>query len=137
MVSGEVHLRNQNGSASLKPSPPDPTLTNDVTHNKVINLSGIPFIPKSIGSSLMIIGPPLFSWFYWYACHSHGGSLMAAGSEVSTAMSEEGFSNFWKILYNRVPAVPFSALTMYSLWFLFQAFLYAFLPGTVVYSRFL
>ena len=136
MVSGEVHHRTQNGSATMKPSPPDPTLTNNVTHNKTINLSGVPFIPKSIASSIMIIGPPFFSWFYWYACNSHGGSLMAAGSEVGMAISEEGFGNFWRILYNRVPSLPLSALTMYGIWFLFQAFLYAFLPGTVfvVYS---
>jgi hypothetical protein len=131
MTAGEVKHRHQNGSSMLTPSSSDPALTNHVTHNKNVNISGVPFIPKSISSTLMIIGPPLFSWFYWYACNAHGGSLMAAGSEVGTAISDEGFGNFWRILYSRIPSTSLYAVKIYSIWFLWQAILYAFLPGIV------
>ena len=131
MVSGELTHRHENGSATLKPAPPEAAVTNHVTHNKNVNISGIPFIPKSISSSIMIIGPPIFVWFHWYACNSYAGSLMAAGSEISTAISEKGLGNFWHILYNRLPAVSFHAVKLYCMWFLWQAFLYAFLPGKV------
>ena len=128
MVNEEVKRRHQNGSSTLQHSSPN-TANHDVTHNKNVNISGIPFIPKSISSTIMIIGPPLFSWFYWYACNSHGGSLMAAGSEVGTAISQEGFGNFWRIIYSRIPSVSLYAVKLYCIWFLWQAILYAFLPG--------
>ena len=131
MVSGELKHRQENGSPTLQPSPPEPALTNHVTHNKIINLSGLPYIPKSIASTLMIIGSPLFAWFYWYACNHHGGSLTAAGSDVGTAISDEGFGNFWRVVYSRLPSATFYTVKIYSIWFLWQACLYAFLPGIV------
>lgn len=131
MVSSELKHRHANGGASptLQASFPEVASSKDVTHNKNINLSGVPFIPKSISSTIMILGPPLFAWFYWYACNSHGGSLMAAGSEISAAISEEGIGNFWKIVYSRLPSVTVSGVKVYSIWFVLQALLYAFLPG--------
>ena len=130
MVDEDVKHRHQNGSSTLQHSSPD-TTNHDVTHNKNVNISGVPFIPKSISSTIMIIGPPLFSWFYWYSCNSHGGSLMAAGSEVGAAMSQEGFGNFWSVIYSRIPSVSLYAVKLYCVWFLWQAILYAFLPGPI------
>ena len=130
MVNEDVKRRYQNGSSILQHSFPD-TANHDVTHNKNVNISGVPFIPKSLSSTIMIIGPPLFSWFYWYACNSHGGSLMSAGSEVRTAISQEGFGNFWSIIYSRTPSMSLYAVKLYCIWFLWQAILYAFLPGRI------
>lgn len=134
MALGEAKRRRQNGvqdGVESLESRPEASRYKD--RNTNVSLSGVPLVPRSLQAIIMILGTPIFVWFFWYACDAHRCSLKSAASDVYSLISDGqntgGGSAMWTIFLTKVPQLEMQAVKLYSFWFTFQVLLYVFLPG--------
>ena len=106
--------------------------SNYIDRNINTNLSGLPLVPRSLQAIVMMLGPPVFVWFFWYACDAHQCSLTSAASEVYTTIFDDTTKRGLGVLHalaSKMPSLTLHAVKLYACWFTLQALLYVFLPG--------
>jgi 7-dehydrocholesterol reductase len=81
-----------------------------------------------VSSFILIITSPVLVLFYWICYQFFNTSLT---STLFTAYSEGTF----RFLGNRMPSFDMASILAYTVWTLFQAMLYKFLPGPLLLGQ--
>ncbi|KAL1920089.1 uncharacterized protein VTP21DRAFT_1235 [Calcarisporiella thermophila] len=76
---------------------------------------------------------PLMVIYFWSACTYHGCSLLAPAAELLELSTDP--KSITQYAAARLPQFSWQAVKLFTIWLLFQASLYAFLPAKIGYGQ--